>query len=81
MFSEMEEVRYAQAKSGILYNNNSSAVALTRNTKHNSCIKHIDIRHHFICECIENSKISVQHVSSTDNLADLFTKALGRVAH
>jgi hypothetical protein len=81
MFSEMEEVGYAQAKLGISYNDNSGAVALTRNTKHNSRVKHIDIRHHFICECIENGEISVQHVSSTDNLADLFTKALGCVAH
>jgi hypothetical protein len=81
MFSEMEEVGYPQEKPGILYNDNSGAVALTKNTKHNSRVKHIDIRHHFIRECVENGNISVLHVSSTNNLADLFTKALGRVAH
>jgi hypothetical protein len=36
MYSEMEEVGYPQEKPGILYNNNSKAVALTKNTKHNS---------------------------------------------
>ena len=81
MYSEMEEVGYPQLKLGILYNNNSGAVALTKNTKHNSRIKHIDIRHHFICECVENGNISVLHVSSADNLADLFTKVLGHVTH
>jgi hypothetical protein len=81
MFSEMEEVGYAQGKLGVLYNNNSGAVALTRNTKHNSRVKHIDIRHHFIHDCIENGDITVLHVPSTDNLANLLTKALGRVAH
>lgn len=77
MYSEMEEVGYPQEKPGILYNDNSGAVALTKNTKHNSRVKHIDIRHHFICDCVENGNIRVLHVSSADNLADLFTKALG----
>jgi hypothetical protein len=81
MFSEMEEVGYAQEKPGVLYNDNSGAVALTKNTKNNSRVKHIDIRHHFIRECVENGEIAVQHVASIDNLADLFTKTLGRVAH
>lgn len=81
MYSEMEEVGYPQEKPGILYNDNSGAVALTKNTKHNTCVKHIDIWHHFIRECVENGNISVLHISSADNLADLFTKALRRVAH
>lgn len=59
MYSEMEEVGYTQEKPGILYNNNSGAIALTKNTKHNSHIKHINIQHHFIHECVENGEISV----------------------
>ena len=66
---------------GVLYNDNSGAVTLTKNTKHNSCVKHIDIRHHFICDCVKNRDITVLHVPSANNLADLFTKALGHVAH
>jgi hypothetical protein len=81
MYSEMAEVGYVQEKPGILYNDNSGAVALTKNTKHNSHVKHIDIRHHFIRECVENGDIFVLHVSSANNLADLFTKALGCVIH
>jgi hypothetical protein len=81
MYSEMDEVGYTQEKPGILYNDNSGAVALTKNTKHNSRVKHIDIQHHFIRDCVENGEISVLHVSSSDNLADLFTKGLGRIAH
>ena len=81
MFSEMEEVGYAQEKLGVLYNDNSGTVALTKNMKHNSHVKHIDIRHHFIHECVENREISVLHISSIDNLADLFTKTLRCVSH
>jgi hypothetical protein len=81
MFAEMGEVGFPQEKPGVLYNDNSGAVALTRDTKHNSRVKHIDIRHHFIRDCVENQDIVVLHVPSTENLADLFTKSLGRVAH
>ena len=81
MFSVMEEVGYPQEKPGILYNDNSGAIVLTKNTKHNSRVKHINIRHHFICECVKNKSISVLHIASVNNLADLFTKSLGRVAH
>ena len=81
MYSQMEEVGYTQEKPGVLYNDNLGAIALTKNTKHNLHVKHIDIRHHFICECIENGDITVFHVPSANNLADLFTKALRCIAH
>jgi hypothetical protein len=43
MYLEIEEVKYPQEKPGILYNDNSGADALTKNTKHNLQVKHIDI--------------------------------------
>ena len=43
--------------------------------------KHIDIRHHFTRESITSNEVSVQHVASEDNLADIFTKPLARQAH
>ena len=81
MYVEMDKVGYPQEKPGILYNDNSGMVALTKNTKHNSPVKHIDIRHHFIHKCVEDRIISVLHVPSADNLANLFTKPLGCVIH
>ena len=41
--------------------------------------KHIDTRYHFIRECIEQGKVEVDHVRTEEQLADIFTKALGRV--
>ena len=40
--------------------------------------KHIDIRFHFIRETVENRHISVIHIPSNENIADIFTKALAR---
>nr|GEU69880.1 retrovirus-related Pol polyprotein from transposon TNT 1-94 [Tanacetum cinerariifolium] len=40
--------------------------------------KHIDIRYHFINEHVENGVIELYFVNTEYQLADLFTKALGR---
>jgi hypothetical protein len=39
--------------------------------------KHIDIRYHFIRDLVADGTVCLQHVSSSDNLADLLTKSLG----
>lgn len=58
---------------------NKSAIALCKNPVHHDRSKHINTRYHFIRECVEDGKIDVEHVSTDDQLADIFTKALGRV--
>nr|GEZ02397.1 hypothetical protein [Tanacetum cinerariifolium] len=40
--------------------------------------KHIDIRYHFIKEHVENGMIKLHFVNTEYQLADIFTKALGR---
>ncbi|GJV69782.1 zinc finger, CCHC-type containing protein [Tanacetum coccineum] len=42
---------------------NVSAIALVRNPVFHGRSKHIDIRYHFIRECVENGHINVKHVS------------------
>lgn len=41
--------------------------------------KYIDLRYHFIKDCVESGKISVEHVRTENQLADILTKSLGRV--
>lgn len=81
MYSSMDEVGYPQSRPATLYNDNAGAVSLTKNTKGNTHVKHIDVRHHYIRDLVEGRKIIVHHIPSSDNLADIFTKPLGRVAH
>ena len=58
---------------------NKPALELTRNPIHHTRSKHIDTRHHFIRDCIEEGFINLEYVRTEDQLADLFTKSLGRV--
>jgi len=55
---------------------NTSAINLTKNPILHSRAKHIEIRHHFIRDHIQNGEISIQFVDSKSQLADIFTKPL-----
>nr|GEW56142.1 retrotransposon protein, putative, unclassified [Tanacetum cinerariifolium] len=61
-----------------MYCDNKSAIALCCNNVQHSRAKHIDIRYHFIKEQVENGVIELYFINTEYQLADLFTKALGR---
>ena len=64
-----------------LYVDNKSAIAFMKNHVFHGRSKHIDIRFHFIWECVERGQIIVEYVNSKDQRADIFTKALAYVKH
>ena len=59
---------------------NTGARDLAYNPEHHQRTKHIERRHFFIRECVENQQLTVPFVRSADNLADFFTKPLGAAA-
>jgi hypothetical protein len=58
---------------------NKLAIALSKNSQHHDRSKHIDTRYHFVHECVEQGEVDNDHVSTTNQLADILIKALGRV--
>lgn len=50
---------------------NEGAIALAENPVSSSKSKHIDVRHHFLRELVEKKMISVEHVSSGEQHADI----------
>ena len=81
MQSWLIEVEIEHSLPGTIKGDNRGALALTKNTRDHGKVKHIDIRHHYIRELLQSGAITVEQVSSTDNLADLFTKPLPRDYH
>ncbi|GJU44140.1 retrovirus-related pol polyprotein from transposon TNT 1-94 [Tanacetum coccineum] len=61
-----------------MYCDNKSAIALCCNNVQHSRSKHIDIRFHFIKEQVENRVVELYFVNTEYQLADIFTKALGK---
>ncbi|GKD45214.1 hypothetical protein Tco_1269859, partial [Tanacetum coccineum] len=61
-----------------LHCNNKSAIALCCNNVQHSRSKHIDIRHYFAKEQVENGVVELYFVRTEYQLADIFTKPLAR---
>nr|GFA06012.1 hypothetical protein [Tanacetum cinerariifolium] len=61
-----------------MYCDNKSAITLCCNDVHHSMSKHIGIRYHFIKGHVETGVIKLYFVNMKHQLADIFTKALGR---
>ena len=59
-----------------LWNDNASAIALSKNPTSHDKSKHIAMRHHFIREKVLDNTVSLSHVPSAENLADMLTKSL-----
>ncbi|WCJ34767.1 Retrovirus-related Pol polyprotein from transposon TNT 1-94 [Euphorbia peplus] len=63
----------------ILYIDNRSAIDLAKNPVFHGRSKHIDVRYHFIRECVEQGLIVIKHVSTNEQKADILTKALSAI--
>ncbi|GKB05013.1 hypothetical protein Tco_0833208 [Tanacetum coccineum] len=61
-----------------LYCDNKSDIALCCNNVQHSRSKHIDIRHHFIKEQVENEVVELYFVKTEYQLANIFTMPLAR---
>jgi hypothetical protein len=55
---------------------NESAIRMVDNPVEHNCIKHIDIRHHFLRDHQQKGDIEVYRISTENQLADIFTKWL-----
>jgi hypothetical protein len=55
---------------------NENAIRMVDNPLEHSHTKHIDIRHHFLRDHQQRGDIDVCHISTENQLADIFTKPL-----
>jgi hypothetical protein len=58
---------------------NKSAISLCKNPVLHDRSKHIDLRYHYIRDCVEKGKVEVEFIRTEDQKADILTKPLGRV--
>jgi transposase InsO family protein len=74
----LEEMGEIQDESSIIYCDNKSTIAITKNPVHHSRTKHIAIKYHFIREAEATKQIQLEYCTTEDQIADIFTKALPR---
>jgi hypothetical protein len=49
---------------------------LAKDNKFHARTKHIDLRYHFVREAVEDGKIKMVYIPTSENIFDIFTKAL-----
>ena len=59
-----------------IYCDNTSAINISKNPVQHSRTKHIEIRHHFIRELVEDGNLTLEFIHTDDQKVDLFTKPL-----
>ena len=62
----------------VIYSDSQAAINVTKAEHTHKLSKHLDIKLHSIRERIQGGQIEVRYVPTKDNLADIFTKSLGR---
>lgn len=60
----------------LIWCDNQSAIALAFNPIFHARTKHVEVDYHFIREKVLSKQISVQHVGTFHQVADIFTKSL-----
>ena len=61
---------------GYIYGDNEASIFLAKNKQVPNRTKHIDIRQHFIRECVDQGKIELKRVDIKQNKSDILTKNL-----
>jgi hypothetical protein len=59
-----------------LYVDNNSTIELMKHPMFHGRNKHIDIKYHFIRQCVERGQIAVRRIGTNEQKADVLTKAL-----
>jgi hypothetical protein len=72
--SLLKELGVVQQRTPILWCDNLGATYLTANPVFHARTKHIEIDFHFVRERVAAGALQVKFISSSDQLADVFTK-------
>ena len=74
--SFISELGLGDGKPTSVATDNTGARSLSYNPEFHERVKHIERRHFYVRELVEDHRITVPFVSTTENMADFFTKPL-----
>ncbi|MCO5611913.1 hypothetical protein L7F22_066172 [Adiantum nelumboides] len=74
----MADFGFDNVDSVTIYCDNISSIMLAKNPVYHARTKHIEVHYHFIREKVLAGEIDLVYVKTNDQVADIFTKALGK---
>jgi hypothetical protein len=60
----------------VVHGDNQSTIAVSKNGVRSDRTKHVDVKYHFITETVDRGDVQLKWVPTTEQQADIFTKAL-----
>ena len=74
----LKELGVTMSGSSVVYQDNQSTVALSKNGVKSERSKHVDIKWHFITQTVQSGVIQLEWIPTDKQQADIFTKALAK---
>jgi hypothetical protein len=75
----LEEFDYPQKEPTVIYEDNTACISFSKNNTDHSRTKHIDQRAYCLRDWVRDKIITLKHISTDLQIADIFTKALPRI--
>ena len=77
-YGNVTEAEYNGARPGIVFGDNQSAIAMSRNPVSHRASKHIETKWHWVRMAVREGRFKLVFVPTETNLADMLTKSLAR---
>src|SRR2546423_2093306 len=77
----LRSLKFNVSQPVLIKTDSESALDHVKNNVKHARTKHIDIRHHFIRTACSDGHVTLQHVPSASQIADVLTKPLGATKH
>ena len=72
----LKDIGFEQKRPTLIMIDNQSAIVLTKNAEFHQRTKYIDVKYHFISSHVTEGSIKPVYVSTSEQMADVFTKPL-----
>ncbi|KAL0410959.1 UNVERIFIED_CONTAM: Retrovirus-related Pol polyprotein from transposon TNT 1-94 [Sesamum latifolium] len=72
----LKDMKFEQRGPTTIFCENMSAIAMAKNLVFHARSKHIELRHHFFRELVNEGEISIKFINTNDQPADILTKAV-----
>ena len=72
----LKEIGLQSQVGSIVYGDNQSTIAITKNGIKGERTKHVDVKYHFVSETVDRGDVQLKWIPTAEQQADIFTKAL-----